>query len=272
MTITFKQFLSEAAVGKRPEFEKLKTKKAIAMLNKYCKDAIWMLQQNKPFWRGEQHLEHNIVTAGFVTVDPSKTERKSQNTDNYYTVLLDNNPLCKAFPKRSRSFIATTDRWNADAYSYGGTRFIMIPFDGVKIGAINDEDMWDTKIKMFGSSSSIDSYNGRWKRLGLKASVKSFEDFGKKLATSGDAKRKFRDEFGLTTDDQAEHFMENIWKAYGPESTGFTIHTTKDVQDAKGEVWVGGPVMYISMDMWDKMRNALYARDKDKKDESKYFD
>jgi hypothetical protein len=266
--ITFKQFLAEEPVGQRPEFEKVKTEKAVKMLNMYCKDAIWMLQKNKPFYRGEKYLEHSIAHAGFITVDPSKTERKSQNTYNYYTVLLDNNPLCKAFPKRSRSFIGTTDRWNADSYSSGGAMFAMIPFDGVKIGAVNDDDMWDSHINMFGSKGgTIESYNTRFKRLDLKASVKSFEAFGNELASSGDAKRKFRNEFNLTTDEQAEHFMENIWAAYGPESTGFTVHTTKDAQDIHGEVWVGGPVMYIGLDMWDKLRKAIDARD-----ESKYFD
>ena len=257
--ITFKQFLTEKAVSDKPDFKKVKTKKAIEMLNKHCKDAIWMLQKNKPFYRGEKGMAKGLAAAGFLTVDPSKTERASQNTFNYYTVLLDNNPLMKGFPKRSRSFIGSTDRWNASSYSSSssGGRFAMIPFDGTKIGAVNDDDMWDTRIKLFGSSSTIESFNGRWKRLGLKANIKSFEDFGKKLASSTDAKRTFRKEFSLTTDEQMDNFMDNIWEAYSPKVTDHSVHTTKDAQNIKGEVWVGGPVMYISPDMWDAMRVAI---------------
>lgn len=257
--ITFKQFLSEEAVKQLPDFKKVKTKKAVAMLNKYCKDAIWMLQKNKPFYRGEKGMAKDLAKAGFLTVDPSKTERASQNTSNYYTVLLDNNPLMKGFPKRSRSFIGTTDRWNADSYSssYSGARFVMIPFDGVKIGAVNDDDMWDTRMTMFGAKSTIESFNQRWKRLRLKPNIKSFEEFGKKLATNKDCRTEFKREFSLAKDEQMDNFMDNIWKAYSPEITDHSVHTTKDAQGVSGEVWVGGPVMYISADMWDAMRVAI---------------
>jgi hypothetical protein len=270
--ITFKQFIAEGAVDKLPEFEKVKTKAAVKMLNEHCKDALWMLYENKPLYRGEKGLPKGIASAGFVSVDPSKTERESQNTSNYYTMILDNHPDRKDFPKRSRSFIGTRDKSNAESYtgwSGGGAAFVMIPYDGVKIGVVGRDDMWDTRISMFGMSDDIAYFNRKFKSLDLKPTLKSFEEYGKKLATDRDTQQHFRRVFDDASLMSMQHFMDTIWKAYSVDKTKHQAYTTKTFpHDTTGEVWVGGPVVYISLKMWAAMRKTITGKDSD----SKYFD
>ena len=262
--ITFTQFLAEAAVSKLPEFDKIKTKKAIALLNEHCKDALWMLTENKPLYRGEKGLKQSIVKAGFVSVDPSKTERTSQNTSNYYTMLLDNHPDRGDFPKRSRSFIGTGSYNRASSYSgwsgVNGASFIMIPYDGVKIGVVGKDDMWDTSISLFGTTEDIQFFNRKFSNLDLKPTLKSFEAYGKKLEISGPTRTDFRRRaFPRATEEQMKDFMGTIWHAYSAGKTKHAAYTTATLphKGIDGEVWVGGPIIYISLDMWKAMRKSI---------------
>lgn len=105
--------LLEAAVGKLPTFDKLEIEEAIHLLNKHCKNALWMLEENKSIYRGDVSNEKN----SFTTIDTNLTTRKSQNTSNYYTMILDNHPEMKDFPKRSKSLICSTSLDDARVYS-----------------------------------------------------------------------------------------------------------------------------------------------------------
>ena len=67
-------------------------------------------------------------------------KRKSKNTYNFYTVVIDEDPRWKDFPKRSKSMICTTDRGMANMF---GTVYYVIPLELDKnIGVCPDEDIW----------------------------------------------------------------------------------------------------------------------------------
>lgn len=259
--VTFKQFLAEAAAGKRPQFQPLQVEEAIKILNEHCKDALWMLKENKPFFRGMNGAEaatRNGFATVDTTVDTTATERKSDNTENYYTVILDNNPNCVGFPKRSRSFICSTSSYGAS--HYGDDSFIIIPFDNVPIGSINRDDMWHTYIRIFGEPPlNIDRINSYFAGMQLKPTLAGLKDFDTKLK-SGD--KKTRDQFASEFEKAPkffDNFLEEIWRAYSPKSTRFTLHTTKTLPHKRyeREVWVGGKVMIITHDLWYNMRAAL---------------
>lgn len=266
--LSFSDFLAlqEAAVGSEPSYEPVDVERAIAALNKHAKNALWMLHDDTPLYRGDRSIK--VVDAmkktGFAMVDTSATERKSENTSNYYTVILDNHPDRGDFPKRSRSFIGSTSYQRSKGYlgwESNAHPMVMIPYDDTKIGLVNQEDMWDTVITLFGSREDIESANSSFEYMGLKPNIEDFEKCASRLK-QGDsgALEQFRKGFGAHKSEKyAKTFMDEIWKAYSAASTGHTAHTTKTLPRPlkKTEVWVGGKVILIDYEMWKKMRAAL---------------
>lgn len=268
--ITFKQFLSEAAVANKPDYKSVEVEHAIAILNTYCKNALWMLIEDRPIYRGDPDTgPHKALSkSGFAAVDTTATERKSQNTSNWYTLILDNHPDRKGFPLRSRCFIASTDKNRARDYTGWGSKshnlIRVIPADDAKIGLVNQEDMWDTRVKLFGSTGDIESWNNCFgELLGAKVSFESLVGFDKLLKAGDDAAlKKFRKVFSLgeqtAKEIAAKGFLNEVMKAYSAESTGHqAVNTATMPHKYSGEVWVGGKVVMITPKMWEQLRAAL---------------
>ena len=142
--ITFKKFLEEV------QYDEMDLDAAIKIINTKCKDAFWMIHSNTPFYRGDPNVPNDVEELGFAIADPSKTERKSANTTNYYTVILDNIPSMAEYPKRSKSFICTTSHLKARDFARQSTPYIIIPFDNVDIGVVNSGDLWDMSLDDLG--------------------------------------------------------------------------------------------------------------------------
>jgi hypothetical protein len=244
--------LYEAAAGKELQFEPVPdVQKAIDLLNAHCKDALWMLHNNTPIWRGFSHAPNLL----FQMIDTSKTERVSENTSNYYTAILDNNPKMAKYPKRSRSLICSMDRHDAEAFASGNlSAFAIIPFDGTKIGAVNEADMWNVQVSIFGLTESISNINEVYEQWGIEDNIRSLEEFAENLR-AGDVKPSLK--YGSArlsiTYDVKENFMDELYDAYSPHKLGFSLHTTSNLHGVEGEVWVGGRVMMIHPDMLDKL-------------------
>jgi hypothetical protein len=78
--------------------------------------------------------------AYFHIVNPSRYIRKSKHASNIYTLLMDNSPYWKDYPKRSKSIICATSI--NKAYSYGSV-FKVIPLDkDAKFGVCPKDDIW----------------------------------------------------------------------------------------------------------------------------------
>jgi hypothetical protein len=74
-----------------------------------------------------------------LLTDPTKLIRKSRNTSNYYTILFSNLPSWHSFPKRNNCLVATTSY--TTAFNYGDV-YLVLPFNGAKIGVCPSEDIW----------------------------------------------------------------------------------------------------------------------------------
>lgn len=253
----FKTYLTEAAVGKDLKFNAIDVEKAISLLNTHCKDALWMLEMDKAIWRG--HSDGLPSEEPFYTFDPSKTRRKSQNTSNYYTVIFDNIPSMENFPKRSESLIASTDFRKANDYGSRLSTFVVIPYDGVKIGCVHKSDMWDTHIKFKYLDDTVRRLNANYVELGIRESWKSFLNYQEKLDSgNSNSINRFHSLFGKRED--PTQFLEIIKQAYSPKITKFTVETTKTLQkyaDEKQEVWIGGPCIAITAPMWRELRKSM---------------
>jgi len=117
-------------------------KKAASLVAEHCSSAFSAAQEGNIIWRGVKgHFPD------FMLADSDKGQaRKSANTQNYYTLVIDNSAEWAKFPKRSRSFICSVDISNASRY---GSAYAVFPYDYTKIGVCPDQDIWAS----FGRSS-----------------------------------------------------------------------------------------------------------------------
>lgn len=75
----------------------------------------------------------------YMLVEPKTHSRKSANTTNEYTIIIDNHPKFKSYPKRSQSIICTTNIEKSKMY---GETFVVIPFDKSNCGVAEGGDIW----------------------------------------------------------------------------------------------------------------------------------
>jgi len=278
--LTFKAFM-ESAVGAKPKYEKLDVDKAITMLNEHCKDSLWMLENDTPIWRGDSSVK--FPKSGFLAVNTSLTERKSTNTSNHYTVLFDNHPEMKDFPKRSRSFIASTSMLRAEDYTHYGKSnhpFAIIPYDAAKVGFTFCYDIWDTRITAFGIDGDLESWNSKFDAfLDIKDNIESFKEFDRQLKSDdAEALDKLRNmlwsyrneeynEAGDLAKKYAKRFLEEIFDAFSPKKTGFKWDYPANMKEnfpknkfSLNEVWVEGKVVLITALMWNRLLEAYHGK------------
>lgn len=243
----FTEILFEAA----PKYTTQDDTSAVEMLRAHCSDALWMLTSNTPIYRGDKQL---VSKAGFLYVDPSETVRKSKNTTNFYTSVFDVIPSWIDWPKRSRSFIASTDGGTASAFGNSRNVWIIIPFNGVQIGVCSGSDLWDTQV-LDGTKENcgVDDLNSVFEGVGCE----EYSDLDK-LSDSDLSflNRQLRTQFQTISD-----VKEWVAIAYSPKSLQMEKYTTatlpREIMTQDREVWVSGKCMMISLDMWSRLKAAL---------------
>ena len=102
--------------------------------------ALDFAKKNKDFLKGSpiyRGLRNNISLYAFV--EPEKYTRVSANTENYYTLMIDNSPNWEGYPKRSKSIICSSSKSGASGY---GNVYRVIPKNGAKIGVCSSDDFW----------------------------------------------------------------------------------------------------------------------------------
>lgn len=145
MKLTFKEFiLTESSVKNSIKYNKmtrteeleLSSEEIIRYIEQYSPKTIEMLKHTR-IYRGASHK----ITYGPKYVDPTIFNRKSANTSNFYTTLVDNLPSWADYPKRSQSLVGSTNFGYASEY---GNVYLIIPMDGVPIGISSEEDFWES--------------------------------------------------------------------------------------------------------------------------------
>ena len=113
---------------------------AIDFVAKNCQDAVKAWFKGYRIYRG---VQNSYGKYGYIK---PTTERYSANTLNFYTLIINNHPIWKQYPKRQ--IIASTDQGDAMGYGY---LYLVLPVNGAKIGICRNPDMWDSL-----------TYKGRW--------------------------------------------------------------------------------------------------------------
>jgi hypothetical protein len=109
----------------------LEKQEAFDIIKDKCSDWDY---NDLPIYRGSDLGYDNVL------VNPSERLRTSANARfNIYTTLIDNSPLWKDYPKRSKSLICTLDIKKSKNY---GKNYRVIPFDNSKWGVCEKSDIW----------------------------------------------------------------------------------------------------------------------------------
>lgn len=258
----FNQYLlTEGSRGKeleRHEFENL-------IRTSYSDAAIALTQYtNAVIYRGV--WDYN----GYAIVDPTKGKlRRSLNTTNEYTLIIDNSPLWKDYPKRSRSLVCSTNYKQAEMFGDVG---IVIPKNGTNIGECPDGDFWISfpHLEKRTSVRSLDEFNyniqyliGSGHDKNWATLRKELVSFDRELKDKGweglfdelSVKRSF--EFGWNYEDDWEMWV-NVWKGslmktlndlFDPNKNRFKHKKAGDRFGSNVELWVGGESLYLSLDV-----------------------
>lgn len=111
----------------------LEKQEAFDIIKDKCSDWDY---NDLPIYRGSDLGYDNVL------VNPSERLRTSANARfNIYTTLIDNSPLWKDYPKRSKSLICSFDKSYAENYS---TAYRVIPFNNSNWGVCIDNDIWNS--------------------------------------------------------------------------------------------------------------------------------
>lgn len=202
-------------------------------------------------------------------VDPTVGERKSQNTTNQYTLLMDNSPYMKDFPKRSRSIICHSIYPPYYESGASDNMYMIYPFDNTVIGVCPDEDLWDTKVTIPGlglhdrsweTMNNVlqklhvpdDSYAELYAYMKSDDLVEAYHNFTKYMKSLGGRSYPMNKEVFVPLEDP-KMLLEHIQYCMRPEVTGLSVTSIGAWRNiGKKECWIGGKFLAISSNYFFK--------------------
>lgn len=222
--------------------------------------------------RNDTHIYRVVerFNRDFGWVQPSKHSRISRNTQNYYTLLMDNSSRWKNYPKRSKSIIARTDSFKT---SGGSMYYLVIPTDNSKIGVCPEYDLWFSFKSTF--DKSMNYFNVQVRNIihhymdhklekapsekvffGL---LKNIDEFKRDTKVSDDAKWELNDfELWQRWYNTDKPFIEVLENALDPNKNGFDHTTWPDKNLPVGkEVWTDGDCLLIRADDAERFFNKV---------------
>ncbi len=234
--------------------QSITTEKAIEIAKQHCSKAI----ANKiELWRGGNFYDDCYL------MDTSHTVRRSANTSNHYTIILDKFLGEKDLPMRSKSFIMTGEHGTSKSF---GTSRRIIPFDDAKIGNTGKEDLWyvdlNSKVDM-----AFEDFSALYSRLDVDDKsydqiVKDTLNLLKKLRETdeGDLDRDMEDFLKLFKDadldiKSIELELKNIFDF---DSIGFKFYTGATApKHTIHECWLSGKALAVTDKIYDEIVKAL---------------
>lgn len=205
-----------------------------------------------PIYRGLKSKEEHIW------IEPQNFIRKSRNTVNYHTLLVDNMASWAKFPKRSQSIICTTFMDKAKRY---GTVYRVLPMNGSTIGICSSDDWWDSFHNLDQLNLNVDEFNNELIQmfdvvLNDTPDNDSWEMLNdwidmvdEKISESPDTYENFS---GFLTKDGTATVRETINQLLEPKSNGFELTKIENFHTESAiEVWTDGPSLLIDNLVYD---------------------
>jgi hypothetical protein len=186
--------------------------------------------------------------------------RLSRNSQNYYTLIINDDPSWKGYPKRQ---IIGTIRKNNMETSSG--LWHIFPFDGVKVGIVPGDDIWDSFSNLRSEVGIMARrYNEFISMMLNYGNTNNNRTFDKRLAEFKQAckntdqwiadndgienivKEKFLNLIGEESlNSYNGDYYKSILHYYNPK--GFNVSTPGSMTGKDGsEVWLDGPAVYLN--------------------------
>jgi hypothetical protein len=279
--MNFKQFLIEGGeVGGRMGRRASKRSKPTSML-----EAIDFIQTNcseilNVYKTSDSRIYRGIPMSGdkkqFLYADSTIKKRLSQNTRNYYTLVMDNSKNWKDFPKRSESFICATTKSRADSY---GKVYLVFPVDGTKIAVCPDSDMWFSGRDGSNLSDFNDDIDNIADEFEMRLDETNYEKFKKQLGELSVKLRKSGYD-RIYIDDYVERVLKkhnsDLYASfeYMLDPTAFHLYTTKNYAPKLGkECWFSGQAIFVAAEDYLDVgtKNMKNYKKMSKEDKETYF-
>ena len=119
------------------EIETIDVKRAVDLLNLHCKKGLDAITNSGLLYRG---FKHDVAV---MTINSSKGDRTSRDTNNAYQLMMDLSDSMKDYPSRSKSLICSSNLGEAAFY---GNPMIIVPYDGTEIVCSVVNDFLDNEI------------------------------------------------------------------------------------------------------------------------------
>ena len=231
---------------------------ARSWIKKNAKNQLKMSKQGNHIYRGVKNTR-SVDTSLKVNPGKSKPRQSAYVGYNYYTLLMDNLPSWKQYPKRSQSIVCSTDQGKASDYSGEfNDKFVfsVYPKDGSNIAITPDDDIFTSFPKLFKETGS--SYMGEWSTdfmiidtniTGGKSDT-SWKDMIKlfKYIDSDDHTGVLgRMNMSFLNSGDSLKSMDDIMN---PKGNGFNLHPVGAKKLPKNrEVWTDGESVLVSPEM-----------------------
>lgn len=253
---------------------------AINIIKSNCKE--FLVDKKTKIFRGVDSDED----PDFVLVKPSEgLLRRSANTSNHYTLIIDNSERWSHFPKRSKSIICTTSPGHAHDY---GHAYCVIPFDNANIGICPENDIWTSFVES--GIHNLDSFVYDLSKLGIsdydfESMVSDFKKIEAKLISkeiemSSPSKlatlllktlggHTYNWDFGRDTSTIVSNYMklepnhislfEYVDELFDPTENGFKTSSYRDMNYTGDdlEVWTDSNCIMISLSVIDSILEEL---------------
>jgi len=222
-----------------------------------------------------QALKGNKIYRGLpfnedlLHANPTQTVRKSQNTTNFYTLLMDNLASWKNYPKRSRALICATSEGRAMDYGYA---YVVLPEGNPMIGVCGENDLWDSFPNVMSTLNlgGMDRFNEVIGSIadgyGLRMDDDDYQSFIKDLEKADEYRAQ-----GLELDRSAVNrgfyrAIEYLFKQkvplirtfeslMMPSKNGFDLTSLGNLNATSHqgkEVWFNSPAWLVNVDSWDR--------------------
>jgi hypothetical protein len=244
----FLQYLNESRT------QPVSEEQANELIDKHCSKNYKKLESNKfGIYRGTMEPFGDY---GYINTNKGEL-RTSANTENYTTLLMDNLPSWKSYPKRSRGIICSTDKNSAEQY---GEAYHVIPYDNAKIGICSKEDVWYSfDFTPSGNTYDVPDLNQLFKITFYRYNIKvddsnwsSFKSGLNKLDLNTVLEDKHYEEFMdgwweklrnyiFETDKKIIQHLDNI---LNPTKHGFLKGFDK-ISKKDRELWIQGEAIFI---------------------------
>lgn len=246
----FKEFLNENSYSDGNYKQLITIDEAKKLLNTHCKN----MDFNEPYWRGMSNGASSYILEG------SKGNRKSINTSNHYTIIIDDilQSKDKNYPLRSKSIICANNYNLNTAVQFGEKVYAIFPYDNTIIGATSKEDIWFTSIKLGKFNGKLDAINDLFKFAGIEAT--SIKDITHQIELLFDKKPRDLDYLQkklIKHFDNKESIYDDLIKAYSPDSMNFTFGNSNIINKIKGprELWFGGKCIAIEYNTFKELQS-----------------